>query len=154
MEKTSVNGYIEDLPNALICEDRQDMRNLIMYSLEELKYNVFIANNVEEAMENFKYNNIKLVVLNENYAGGTYENNEILEYLKFMSIHERRNIFLVLTGKSFESLDNMQAFANSVNVIINDKDFGNLTKILKRSIADNDNFYKVFKDVMKKEGKA
>jgi hypothetical protein len=46
-------------------------------------------------------------------------------------------------------MDNMTAFARSVNVVINPKDLNQLGLILKKSLAQHMEFYRVFKSVLK-----
>ena len=70
-----------------------------------------------------------------------------------MSMSARRNIFLTLIGKDFKTGDNMTAFTKSSNIIVNEKDLPDLKEILKKSVADNDRFYKVFRESLLKMGK-
>ena len=48
-----------------------------------------------------------------------------------MPMVTRRNIFFALVGTNFKSLNNMQAYQKSANVVINEKDFEKLEDILK-----------------------
>lgn len=155
MERAAdVEGYMDDYPNALLCEEDNELLEIGKKTIAALKYNVFVPANVEKVMEHFKYDNISLVVLSESFAGGTSENNEVLEHLKYnMPINERRNIFIALTGKEFYTGDDMQAFVNSVNIVVNEKDAKTLHKVLKKSIQGNDFFYKIYKNTMQDLGK-
>ena len=47
----------------------------------------------------------------------------------------------------------MMAFVKSANLVINIKDLSNLKNIMKKSVADNDKFYKVFKESLRDAGK-
>jgi hypothetical protein len=47
----------------------------------------------------------------------------------------------------------MMAFSKSANVVINQKDLSQIKNILRKSIPDNDRFYKVFKETLKALGK-
>jgi hypothetical protein len=42
----------------------------------------------------------------------------------------------------------MQAFAQSVHLVLNPVDLPNLTAILKKSLAENDLLYKSYKDIL------
>ena len=42
----------------------------------------------------------------------------------------------------------MQAYQKSGNVVINEKDLEKLGGILKKSISENGNFYKVYKETL------
>jgi len=47
----------------------------------------------------------------------------------------------------------MAAFLKSVNLTINEKDVPHIDRILKRSINENDMFFTVLKESMRKTGK-
>jgi hypothetical protein len=100
-----------------------------------------------------RFNQYDVIVLNENLAGSSPENNEVLKFFQNMPMVTRRHIFLALIGQNHKTLDNMTAFAKSVNAVINKSDLSNLVNILKKSIADNDQFYKVYKETLRKLGK-
>jgi hypothetical protein len=51
-----------------------------------------------------------------------------------------------LIGPSFKTFDAMQAFAQSVHVVINPADLPNLEPILKKGLAEFELLYRVYKD--------
>ncbi len=146
--------YHEDgLKNSLICDEHPDNQKRIAAALRELNYNIRVAKDVDDVYESLRYQRFDVIILNDNFGGGSSENNEVLDYIQTMPIAERRLIFVTLIGNAYKSLDNMTAFAKSVNTVINDNDLANLRGMLKRAIADNDNFYRVFKTVLTELGK-
>ena len=58
-----------------------------------------------------------------------------------------------MVGENFKTLDNMEALAYSVNLVVNQKDIDQLETVLKKSIGDNDTFYKVYRETMTALGK-
>jgi hypothetical protein len=64
----------------------------------------------------------------------------------------RRNIFVTMISSRFHTMDNMMTFNKSVNLIINIKNIDDIDKILQRGIADNEFFYRVFRESLKKTG--
>ena len=50
-------------------------------------------------------------------------------------------------------MDNMMAFNKSVNIIINYSNIKDFDKILRRGLTDNDMFYRVYKEMMRKTGR-
>ena len=56
-------------------------------------------------------------------------------------------------GDNFKTLDNMEALANSVNLVINQNEMDQLETILKKSTGQNDTFYKVYRETMTALGK-
>lgn len=145
--------FEEELLNALVCEDNAELKDLIVSALEGLKYGTESAAAPEEAFAKLKFNQYGVIVLNERFGGGTPENNAVYAHLQTMPMSARRGIFLALTGKDFKTSDNMTAFAKSANLVVNEKDLPGLKSILKRAVADNDQFYKVFRESLVKLGK-
>jgi len=54
----------------------------------------------------------------------------------------------------FKTMDDMIAYAISVNAVINPKDLEKLGTVLKKGISDYERFYKVFFDTLVEVGKA
>lgn len=143
----------EEAKTALVCEDNAELQKAVISALQELKYAADIAPSAEVVYEKIRFNRYDVVVLDERFAGGTPENNEVLKHFQYMPMMNRRHIFVALIGPNLPTQDNMAAFDKSVNVVINEKDAPNLKSILKRSVADNDQFYKVYKESLIKMGK-
>jgi len=149
--------YGEGFKTALICDDNAETQNLINAALKELQYKIEISINSADIFEKVRFNQYDVIVLNENLAAATTdntpENNEVLKFFQNMPMVTRRHIFLALIGQNHKTLDNMTAFAKSVNAVINKSDLSNLVNILKKSIADNEQFYKVYKETLRKLSK-
>ena len=62
-------------------------------------------------------------------------------------------IFVALLGKEFKTSDNMTAFAESVNIVVNVNDIPQFQTIIQRGVVDNDQFYRVFRQVLQEAGK-
>lgn len=148
-----IEDYEEGFKTALICDDNPETQDFISSSLKSLNYKIDISTSSADTFEKIKFNQYDVIILNENFAGSTPENNEVLKFFQNMPMVSRRHIFLALIGQNFKTLDNMAAFSKSVNAVINKSDMENLTNILKKSIADNEQFYKVYKEILRKLGK-
>lgn len=137
---------------ALICDSIAETRNFINSALQEQKYKVEFSASSSETFEKLRFNQYDVIILNEDFDGNP-ENNEVLNYFQNMPISVRRHIFVALVGENFKTLDNMTAFSKSVNLVINKQDLPDLSNILKKSIADHDQFYMVYKEILRKLGK-
>jgi hypothetical protein len=58
---------------------------------------------------------------------------------------QRRYSFLCLIGPSFKTLDALQAFAESVHLVLNPGDLPNFGPILKKGLAEFESLYRVYK---------
>jgi len=144
--------FEEELRSALVCEDNAELKSAVSAALEGLKYSMEFATNADNAFEKLRFNQYNLIVLNESF-GGNVENNAVYSFLTTMPMSTRRHIFLALIGKNFKTADNMTAFTKSANIVVNEQDLPNLKAILKKSVADNNQFYKVFRESLVKMGK-
>jgi len=151
-QATGTEEYEEELRSALVCEDNAELKSAVSAALEGLKYSMQFATSADDAFEKLRFNQYNLIVLNESFGGNT-ENNAVYSFLTTMPMSTRRHIFLALMGKNFKTADNMTAFTKSANIVVNEQDLPDLKAILKKSVADNDQFYKVFRESLVKMGK-
>lgn len=143
--------YEEDDQLALILDDKN--KDLWTDVLKEKDYKIQYANSPEHAVHKMKFTQFHFVALNENFGGVSLEESAVYKSIIELPMELRRNIFVALAGKNFKSLNDMEAFKFSVNLVVNEKDFGKLGDILKKSIGEFEMFYKVFKETLKALGK-
>ncbi len=144
--------YDENDQLALILDETN--QSAWVKELEDKEYKIQYAKSPAHAVHKMKFTHFHFIALHENYGGKSLDNNPVYETLIEMPMVTRRNIFVALMGANFKTLNNMQAFQKSANVVINEKDVGKLGDVLKKSIAENDIFYKVFKETLHTMGKA
>jgi predicted Zn finger-like uncharacterized protein len=142
----------EGAMGALVCVDEAERLKAVKEALDDLGYFSSVASSVKEALSKLRYNHYDLVMLDEEFCGETSENNTILRYLQPMPMNTRRQIFLILISKQFRTNDNLAAFANSVNGVINASDIEKVKLVLERALADHRRFYKVYTDCLQSIG--
>ncbi len=143
----------EEIKTALTCDDVSKNQEMIQAVLDELGYYVHVAATPDNALDKMRYNRYDLIIINEAFGGCNSSNNPVLNYIQPMPMSTRRNLFCVLIGDNYRTMDNMAAFSQSVNLTVSSEDVPNIKKILSNAIADNDKFYKVFKETLKETGK-
>ena len=141
-----------DAKTALTCETDGPTREKIGQALKEMGYQITEAVAARDALKRMRFHVYDVVVVNENFEGAG-QGNGVLVYLENLSMHTRRNIFVVLISDTYRTMDNMAAFNRSVNLVINQKNIADLGTIIKGGIADNAAFYHVFKETLKKMGR-
>ena len=99
-----------------------------------------------------KYTPYDLIIISDNFGGTTLATNPVLNYLAPLPMAQRRNNFVVLIGDSFRTLDAMQAYTQSVHLVVNPTDLTNMGPILKKSLADFEVFYRVYRSVLVETG--
>ena len=138
----------EGAMSALVCVDEPGRLKAVKEALEDLNYYSSVASSVKEALSKLRYNQYDLVMLDEEFCGESADNNTILRYMQPMPMSARRNIFLMLISNQGRTLDNLMAFAQSVNAVINVSDVQKVKLVLERAMADHRRFYKVYRDLV------
>lgn len=138
----------EGAMSALVCVDEPERLRDVKEALDDLNYYSSVASSVKEALSKLRYNQYDLVMLDEEFCGESADNNTILRYLQPMPMSTRRNIFLMLISNQIRTLDNLMAFAKSVNAVINVSDVQKVKLVLERAMADHRRFYKVYRDLV------
>lgn len=121
--------------------------------LTGLAYQLEQAKSPEHTVHKLKFNEYHVLVFNQDYGEYKLNENPLYQHLLDMPMSSRRRIFVVLTGEKFHTGDHMEAYAHSVNMVLNPKDMEQLEMLLKKFIKGNETFYKIFKDTMQSMGK-
>lgn len=144
----------EGTETALLCEPDQTARSKIRKALDNLGYNTTEPDSAREVLKQMRFHVFDMVVINELFDTSNPDLNNVLRYLDQLPMHTRRDIFVTLVTDRFRTNDNMAAFNKSVNLVINPKNIDDCEKIIKRAVADNTAFYRVFKETLMKFGRA
>jgi len=158
-----IDEFVDDDDNELVIYEEDDLIALILDTenkdiwtdvLKEKDYKIQYAKSPEQAVHKMKFTQFHFVALNEHFGGVTLQESAIYQSIIQLPMSLRRNTFVALSGKNFKTLNDMEAFQFSVNLVVNVKDYGKLGDILKKSIGEYEMFYKVFKETLKSIGKA
>ncbi|MBM3217382.1 MAG: hypothetical protein FJZ38_01645 [Candidatus Rokubacteria bacterium] len=144
---------MSDPSPALICVDDGDRRGAVRKALEELGYAPETASGAAEAADRLRKVAYQVVVVDEAYDGATALDHAVLKALNTMPMSIRRYMFVTLLAADVKTLDNATAFARSVNAVVNTSDVAQLATLLRRAVAENDAFYRVFREVLQASGK-
>ncbi|MBW2668427.1 MAG: zinc-ribbon domain-containing protein [Deltaproteobacteria bacterium] len=126
----------EGVETALLCEPGSAVRAKIITALYNMGYHTTAPQLPKDALKQMRFHVFDIVVLKDR-----------------LNISIRRNIFVALVTTRFRTMDNMAAFHNSVNLIINLKNMNEIEKILRRGKTDYENFYRVYKQSLLKTGR-
>lgn len=145
--------FEEETKLAIVMGSNTEHSEKIMKAVEELGYKYISTPDTRDALGKMRFHHFDLVFLSDGFDEQQLDRGPILSYLNHLSIAVRRQMFLVLMGDQFKTMDNMIAFAMSANAVVNIKDLDKLPAILKKAISDNERFYKVFMDTMVELGR-
>ena len=130
---------------SLICSD-PNTAEMVKATLRELDFKVHTAETPELAIERIRYTNYDCIILHESFAGSSLRSNAVLNFLANLPMAQRRHWFVCLVGRPFKTLDAMQAFGQSVHLVLNPADLPNLTAILRKGLAEHELLYRTYKD--------
>lgn len=134
---------------ALVCESDEAVRDKIIADLEGMGYYVTKGTAVPSALRRMRVHVYDVIVVGEHYDDA----GEVLGYLRNLHMGVRRNIFVILLSDTIRTMDNMAAFGMSVSLIINRENIDDADVIIQNGIADNDAFYRPFREAMKEAGR-
>lgn len=144
----------EGAETALLCEQDATVRAKIRSALDNMGYHTTEPESPKDVLKQMRFHVFDIVVLNERFGTQNPDTNNILRYLDRLTMVTRRSIFVALITDRFRTMDNMAAFNKSVNLVVNLKNIDEIEKVLKRGVADNLAFYRVFKESLTKTGRA
>lgn len=147
-------GYLSpDKETAMICEQDKDLCDYLTKALIDLNYDVVTPTTFKEALRYMRFHIFDVIVVDENFDTDVWEVNYVLNYIENLIMPVRRQIFVSLISEIYPTMDNMQAYNKSVNLIINKKEISEAGLILKKEISDNKDFYFIFRESIRKFGK-
>src|ERR1039458_4547852 len=105
-------------------------------ALTELGYKVHTAATHGDFLVRFSQVHYQVVILEELFAANTIAENATLQYLQTMPMNERRHATVILFGNSFQTFTPMQAFQQSVHVVINASELFLLKQLIEKAVSD------------------
>ena len=119
--------------------------------LTEIGYKVHAASNHDDFIVRFSRIQYQVVLIEELFAANTPEENLSLRYIQQMQMGYRRHCVFILLGSSFNNLNALQAFQQSVHAVINRDELALLGPnilgpVVQRVVADNDLFLHIYRE--------
>jgi len=145
---------LEDIPMALVLFPQNETLEIVRDALEQVGYQVFVAENIEQAIEGIRFHNYASVVLHSQFDGPHLEKSLFHKYMRDMPMQRRRYLFYILIGPEFRTLYNMQALANSANLVVNENDLYHLGVALRKAIPQYEELFGPYMEEMTSAGKS
>lgn len=146
--------YEEGVRLALVMGEDAELRNKIEKHLDAMGFRCVLVNDTRKGIGKMRLHHFDLVIFPEDFGGVSLEQSPVLHFLNHLSMSERRRMFVVVVGERFKTMDQMTAFAFSVNLVVNTKDTGRLSMVMQRAISEHERFYKVFMEIYREIGRA
>jgi len=137
---------------AMACLDSEQAQTAVKAALEAMGYVVHSPAKPAEAIARLRHNKYEVLILHEEF-GGSAQDNPVLKAVAPMAMSQRRHMCMGLVGKEYRSLDNMAAFARSVNFVVAERELGKIEAITRHAVAENDAFYRLFREAIHEAGR-
>jgi len=137
---------------AMACFDQAEQQAQVKAELEGAGYVVHTPAKAEDAVHWLQTNKYEVMVVHEEF-GGSPEKNLVLRTVQPMAMLLRRHMCVGLVGKDFKTLNNMTAFTKSVNFVVAERELSKIKAITRQAVADNDQFYRLYREAMRGAGK-
>ena len=119
-------------------------RETIAQLLAHSDYEVYVAENMPQALGRMREDRMDLIVLDANFdpleQGVAFVTREV----KLMRPSERRRVFVVYLSSSARTMDLHAAFLHNVNLVVNPSDIEELPEALEVSIRHYNELYRDF----------
>jgi hypothetical protein len=148
MEEFDIIGP-SDRP-ALLAISTPEVVGMVKTALTALGYKVHVVENYEQFELRFHQVSYQIVVIEETFAGSDMLENPTLRMVQSLPMNHRRHATVFLVGPSMETLNTMQAFAQSVHCVINYSELPMLSELAQKVVAESDMFLTTFRDVQRR----
>ena len=119
-------------------------------AMVEMGYKVHVVDTHPQFETRYNQVNYQVVIMEENFSGSTILENPSLQMVQGLSMNQRRYATFFLVGQTFESLNTLQAFSQSVHCVMNVAELQMLPEVIQKTIAENDLFLSTFREVQRR----
>jgi hypothetical protein len=137
---------------ALVCIADQVLAERVAQVINKLDFHVIVAQKASSALSKLENHHCDLIILHEKYGLDESSENLVLIYMQRLPMLVRRRSFLCILSEEAPTLDQMTAFRNGANLILNSQDVEKIPLILDRILKDHQTFYAVFYDELARRG--
>ena len=150
--QAALSEAADDRPKAIVVYDDPTVQEFLVQKLHDSGYKAMVALNPRDAAKQLKFINFSLLVLQEDYCGGTLHGNLLLRSLQTIDISNRRGMLIILVSPKMTSLDDLTAFSLSIDGIVNAADLASIDRLLVSITARAAKSYAVYREILTEHG--
>lgn len=133
--------------NVVACLASPEDVSKVQMALPEQTYELTIASSPEQVTSMLQMSHqLDVLLLDPNFHSSQQGGATIMRYLNMLNPARRRRVFVVVTSRSYRSLDMQAAFIHGVNLVINSDDLDALPTALSKSIQEFNSLYRAFNE--------
>ena len=127
---------------ALVCVDVPEVQRLIVENLTEIDYKIHTGLFLEDILLKLQTHTYDVVIVAEHFNAANKENHPILDASRACPSSQRRAQMFVMVGSGVHTDSEMEAWASSVDLVVNLADVPNLKHVVRRAVTRRDAFYR------------
>jgi len=151
VEPPAQSGAERRQPQALVCIPAGPERGQVLASLKELGLTPQAMEGAEQALEKLRFTPFVLAVVRDGFGGSA---NPVVTHMAEMGMAMRRTMLVVLISPGAKSHDPASAYSRSVDLLLQPEDLPHLTQDLRKALAEKEQAYRVYLDILRQMGKA
>ena len=132
---------VKDVPTALVLMGEERADRIASAGLADLGYRIEVADSPIEGLVKLRSRSYATVLMHAEFGGESLAESTVYNYIKWLPVARRRELFFILTGPDLRTLYNLEALSLSVNLVVNDADLERLKPILKKSFRDHEELF-------------
>ena len=133
---------------SLVCVDVPEVQRLVVDNLTELGCKIHTGLFTEDIMVKLQTHAYDVVVIAEHFADSNLQSNPILHATLEIAPNQRRRQIIVLVGSSVHTDSDMEAWAHSVDLVVNLADVPNIKHVLRRCMQRSRSFYTPYSEAL------
>lgn len=147
-------NIVENIPTAMVIVADKAMEDSIAACLKQEEYQIYVPETVDEAIKSMRFKNYEVVVYHSRYEELPLNIQDLHKFMKFMTMTKRRYIYYILIGPEFQTIYDLQALANSANLVINENEVPFFSTLFKIGRMDYEELFNPYITMLKKFGKS
>src|SRR5215831_9867214 len=140
---SKVSRPVWDHRRVLVCTAKK-YSEPIARGLTQNGYEVFVAEDTQQAVERMRESRVDVVVLDAEFDPAEQGAAFVMREVTILRPAERRRIFFVCLSATKRSMDGHAAFLQSVNLVINNAELKEFPAMLDRALRDFNELYRDF----------
>lgn len=144
---------IEEVPTAMILVPEGQLNTDVADACKEMGYQLFYPESVDDAIDRMRFKNFEAIVFQCAFEDKPFADSVFHAHMCGMSMRKRRYIYYVVIGPDFKTLYDLEAFAYSANVVVNESEAEKIKIIMKKGKGDYDELFGPYLALIKAHGK-
>ncbi len=144
---------VENVPTAMVIVPDKEMEAVVTEFLVR-EYQIYVPASVDEAVKSMRFKNYEIVVYHSRHEDLPLNEQDLHKFMRLMSMNKRRHIFYILIGPEFQTLYDLQALANSANMVVNDSEVAFMPTLFKIGRMDYEELFSPYIKMLKEYGKS